>query len=195
LARIRTIKPDFYLDDELAELSLAARFVFPGLWQQADRRGRLRYSPRKLKAQIIPYDNLSMDELVSELAAGGFVVRYSVNGCEYLHIPAFEKHQHCHVREPESVLPAPCAPDASPVPAPNKPGASTPASTSGVQEGKGREGVGASPVPAPCSSGGIATRVRCPACHGKGKVKDSITFEYYDCRACKGEGTKPGDGE
>lgn len=57
MARIRQIKPEFYLDDELALCSRDARLLFPGLWMLADRAGRLENRPAKIKAQVFPYDN------------------------------------------------------------------------------------------------------------------------------------------
>jgi len=51
MPRIRQIKPEFYLDDELAQCSRDARLLFPGLWILADRAGRLECRPAKIKAQ------------------------------------------------------------------------------------------------------------------------------------------------
>ena len=39
--RARDIKPGFFKNDQLAECSMAARLLFPGLWMLADREGRL----------------------------------------------------------------------------------------------------------------------------------------------------------
>ena len=35
MARARNIKPGFYKNEDLAECSLTARFIFPGLWMLA----------------------------------------------------------------------------------------------------------------------------------------------------------------
>lgn len=50
MPRIRQVKPEFYLDDELAQCSRDARLLFPGLWILADRAGRLENRPAKIKA-------------------------------------------------------------------------------------------------------------------------------------------------
>ncbi len=58
MARIRTIKPEFFLHDELFELEketgLPVRLAFIGLWTQCDREGRFKWRPLRLKAAILP---------------------------------------------------------------------------------------------------------------------------------------------
>lgn len=107
MARIRSIKPDFFLDEGLAETSIGARLVFIGLWCQADREGRVEDRPRKLKVTILPFDNADIDALLAELAASGHIVRYAAGGKNVIQIRAFVKHQHPHPKEPASDLPAP----------------------------------------------------------------------------------------
>ena len=116
--RTRDIKPGFYLNDQLAECSFAARLAFPGLWMVADREGRLEYRPKRLKAEIFPYDNVDMAALINELIANQLVVRYQACGKEYLWIPTFLDHQKPHPNEKESVLP-PCPDQFAPVTEPD----------------------------------------------------------------------------
>ena len=54
--RARNIKPGFFKNDTLAELEFAARLLFIGLWGLADRAGRLEDRPKKIKAEVFPYD-------------------------------------------------------------------------------------------------------------------------------------------
>lgn len=109
--RIRTIKPEFFLHVGLFDLehetSLPVRLVFAGLWCAADRRGRFRWEPRKLKAQILPYDEVDFSRVLDALATRGFLVRYASQGIEFGWIPTFEKHQIVNNRERESELPSP----------------------------------------------------------------------------------------
>ena len=111
--RARNIKPGFFKNDLLAECDPLARILFEGLWCMADREGRLEYRPKKIKVEVLPYDNCNIDKLIGQLSAKGFVLPYSVNGDNYLFISNFVKHQHCHVREPDSIIPAPCQHHAS----------------------------------------------------------------------------------
>jgi hypothetical protein len=71
--RARIIKPGFYANEQLAECSLLARFIFPGLWMLADRRGRLEDRPKRIKATLLPYDDGNVDELLDELANAGLL--------------------------------------------------------------------------------------------------------------------------
>lgn len=107
MPRIRTIKPQFFIDEDVAQLSPLARLLFIGLWTLADREGRLEDRPLRIKVQILPYDDIDADALLGELEDGGFVIRYVVDGRKYIQIRSFEKHQRPNMREPESTIPAP----------------------------------------------------------------------------------------
>ena len=78
----------------------------------ADREGRLEDKPKKIKIQILPYDDVDADELLSELQDKDLIVRYVADGCNYIEIPTFKKHQNPHMKEPKSVIPpsnSPCS--------------------------------------------------------------------------------------
>jgi len=49
MARIRSLKPDFFKDEDLAVLPFEARLLFEGLWCYADKEGRLEDRPKYLK--------------------------------------------------------------------------------------------------------------------------------------------------
>jgi len=72
----------------------------------ADREGRLEDRPARIKIQILPYDNCNLDELLNELADAGFIVRYMVDGHNYIEIPTFLKHQRPHYKEMPSTIPS-----------------------------------------------------------------------------------------
>ena len=140
MARIRTIKPEFFLHDRLAELSPLHRLLFVGLWTQADREGRLKDRPRRIQVAVLPYDEADVDAMLDDLHRGGFLVRYAVEGDQFIEIRGFSKHQSVNVKEPASTIPPP--PDTSAhVPARDQHHAGTvPAPDEHV--GKGREGKG-----------------------------------------------------
>ena len=104
--RARDIKPGFFKNDQLAECSMAARLLFPGLWMLADREGRIENRPRKIKAEIFPFDDLDVADLLSELEKAGLVRLYEVNGTSLIWIPQFRRHQNPHKNEKMSELPA-----------------------------------------------------------------------------------------
>lgn len=113
MARIRSLKPEFFKDEDLATLSFEARYLFEGLWCYADREGRLEDRPKYLKAEIFPYDNINIEKLlnlltnpnISERPEKVFIRRYIVDGRKYIDIPEFLKHQSPHNTEKESAIP------------------------------------------------------------------------------------------
>ena len=106
MARARNIKPGFFINDQLAEIEPLGRLLFAGLWTIADREGRLEDRPKKIKAEILPYDNCDVDILLSALHEAVFITRYTVNGCNYIQIINFSKHQNPHPKEATSIIPA-----------------------------------------------------------------------------------------
>jgi len=107
MPRARNIKPAFFTNDNLAECEPLARIMFIGLWGVADREGRLLDRPKKLKAEILPYDNCDADDLLYQLAKYGFITRYVIESTAYLQVLNFTKHQMPHHKEIASVIPAP----------------------------------------------------------------------------------------
>lgn len=107
MARARNIKHGFFTNDRLAECDPLARILFAGLWTIADREGRLEDRPKRIKAELLPYDDCSGEELLGQLAKAGFVNRYTVGGSAYIQIINFLKHQNPHVKEAPSTIPAP----------------------------------------------------------------------------------------
>jgi hypothetical protein len=120
MARIRTIKPELFTDEQLAGLPPLARLAFPGLWCHADREGRLEDRPARLKVLILPYDDADMNELLTLLAQKRFIIRYERDGKRLIQVRTFRKHQHVNSREPASTLPAPDQHQTEPVPAPDE---------------------------------------------------------------------------
>lgn len=104
--RIRSLKPGFFKNEELAELSPWHRLCYEGLWCCADREGRMQDRPKRLKAEIFPYDELNIDLLLWDLSRSGFIVRYVIGSQPLICIPSFDAHQHPRQDEAVSVLAA-----------------------------------------------------------------------------------------
>jgi hypothetical protein len=143
VARIRTIKPEFFTSIPLSRLSLGARLTFIGLWTYCDDDGRARDEPRLVKAAIWPLeDNLpaeGVDVQLDELADAGLIQRYAVDGERYLAIKNWKEHQRID-KPKESKLPAPPTRRATdPEPPKTHPRLIPETST---REGKGKEGKG-----------------------------------------------------
>lgn len=111
MARIRSVKPEFWTDEDLADISRDARLMYIGLWNIADEHSRLRGDPRYVKGQLFPYDDdlsrEAVDGLVDELAKVGKVVRYQAKGSSYLFLPTLHKHQRLDTAKVPSRLPPP----------------------------------------------------------------------------------------
>lgn len=64
MARIRTIKPEFWEDEKIGKLPIPCRLFFIGCWNFADDFGVIKNNPVLLKSQIFPYDeNLRVSEI------------------------------------------------------------------------------------------------------------------------------------
>jgi hypothetical protein len=114
MARIRGIKPDFFKDEDISCLPYEARLFFAGLWCHADREGRLEYRPKRLKVEIMPFDNVDIEVLCSTLSNPKiahrpdkkFIVIYEVAEQQYIQICNFKKHQRPHSLEKSSLIPS-----------------------------------------------------------------------------------------
>lgn len=105
--RSRNIKPGFFKNERLAELPPEARLLFIGLWCLSDREGRLEDRPKRIKAELFPYENRNVNVLLDKLYQAGFIVRYKVDQSGFILILKFKCHQHCHPNEKPSIIPAP----------------------------------------------------------------------------------------
>lgn len=111
MARIRTVKPDFFrhagLFDAEVEEGMPLRVAFAGLWTTADREGRFVWEPRNLKLDCLPHDEVDFSRVLDALATRGFIVKYACGGKEYGHIPSWHDHQVINNREAASAIPDP----------------------------------------------------------------------------------------
>ena len=114
MARARNIKPGFFANEELAECEPLARLLFAGLWCLADREGRLEDRPKRIRAEILPYDMCDAEDLLNQLQARGFILRYSHGEGRFIQVLKFDSHQNPHMKEAKSSIPAPGSPVAAP---------------------------------------------------------------------------------
>lgn len=105
MARARNIKPGFFQNEDLVELAFEVRLLFIGLWTMADKDGRLEDRPKKIKMGVFPADQVDVDAGIDALAGRNFIVRYEVDGCKFIQICNWHKHQTPHHTEKASVIP------------------------------------------------------------------------------------------
>ena len=109
--RARNLKPAFFKDDDLAELPFEGRLLYQGLWCMADREGKLEDRPKRIKAEVFPYDSINVETQLRALVSVGLIVRYEVAGERYISIPTFLRHQKPHRNEAPSCIPDPSTSD------------------------------------------------------------------------------------
>jgi hypothetical protein len=101
--RCRNYKSEFFKSEDIGELSFMGRLLFLGLIAMADRRGVLAYKPKRIKAEVFPYDDVMSDDVVAcvrlmcdrQMAS----LYTDTRGEMYLHLTNFEKHQNISVSE------------------------------------------------------------------------------------------------
>ena len=102
------MKLGFFRNEHLCELSPFHRLLFQGLWILADREGRLEDRPRRISADLFPFDQeVDVDSMLADLSTTQFVTRYEADGQKLIQVNNFAKHQRPHPKEPVSTYPAP----------------------------------------------------------------------------------------
>jgi len=111
VARIRTVKPDFFRHEGLynaeQETGFPIRVAFSGLWSVCDREGRFKWKPKELKLDVLPFDELNFEHVLDALLSRGFLVKYENDGKVYGCVPSFKSHQVINNKEKNSDLPGP----------------------------------------------------------------------------------------
>jgi hypothetical protein len=150
--RIRTIKPSFFTNDQVAELKPLTRLLFIGLWCMADVAGRLEDRPRRIKVALLPYDSHDVETALADLASAGFIKRYVANGVRVIQVVNFDKHQRIMGKEAETESTFPPFTGETTGKHPGNNG-ETPENAG--REGKGKEGKGTDSAGAP---GGVGEK-------------------------------------
>lgn len=112
MARIRTIKPDFWQDYRLAtELPREVRLFYIGLWNEADDDGRFLAHPRRLLGAIFPYDEdvsvAEVEAMLVLLSETKRIALYEVGGEPYGELRKFAEHQRINRPTPSKIPPPP----------------------------------------------------------------------------------------
>jgi hypothetical protein len=129
MARIRTIKPEFFTSSDILSLTPLARLFYVSLWCESDREGLLSWNTDTLKFRYFPKDKVDIEVLAAELVSQKLInIMTGDDGREYAEIPSFKSHQVINNRESESILLS------------RVKGASPRVLGEGRKEGKGKEG-------------------------------------------------------
>ncbi len=107
MARIRTIKPEFWSDEKLAPLSPTDRLVFLGLVTLADDCGRILDNLKVLNAAIFPYTDDSAEISLETLAKLERIQRGKTSsGQNVIQIVNWKRHQKVDKPNLMAALPA-----------------------------------------------------------------------------------------
>ncbi|MET7679010.1 hypothetical protein [Streptomyces sp. NPDC005423] len=98
MARIRTVKPEAFFSESLAEVSVEAERTFFGLLTQADDHGRHRDNAAIIAGLLWPlraeHTSVHVEDDLQQLADAGLICRYTgCDGRRYLHIVTWSEHQ------------------------------------------------------------------------------------------------------
>jgi hypothetical protein len=97
MARIRTIKPEFWIDEKIGELSWGARLLFIATWNLADDEGILHWNVAYLRGHVFTYDVhvpiAKIKDLMQELIDKKLIEKYDVGGDAYAFMVHFSNHQ------------------------------------------------------------------------------------------------------
>lgn len=108
MARIRTIKPEFWSSEQVMECQPLTRLLFIGIWNFCDDGGNHPDSEKTIKARVFPGDEISSSSIrrmLDELSSNGLLAFYEHSGKRYLHVCGWE-HQRIEkptIKHPEFV--------------------------------------------------------------------------------------------
>lgn len=120
MARIRSIKPEFFTSEVIASLPISARLTFIGLWTHVDDNGVTVDNAKLIMAALWPLEDDPRETLASvsgdlaRLSTAGLIQRYEVSGRRYLFVSGWDEHQRVsHPGKPR--YPRPDDPGATPL--------------------------------------------------------------------------------
>ncbi|MFE7114186.1 hypothetical protein ACFU99_02020 [Streptomyces sp. NPDC057654] len=98
MARIRTIKPEAFASESLAQVSLSAERTFFGLLTQADDHGRYRDQAAVIAGLLWSlrpeHGPMGVEDDLTQLAGADLICRYEgADGKRYLHMVTWSRHQ------------------------------------------------------------------------------------------------------
>lgn len=106
MARIRTVKPEFWRDEELSTISAEAALLAIGLLNYADDEGYFNANPKLVASDVFPLRDLtsSVSSLLQELTEIGYIRLFSgTDGKKYGLVVNFTKHQAIQKTNPSKI--------------------------------------------------------------------------------------------
>lgn len=165
MPRIRTVKPEFFRDEQLQDMErlhpeLHPMLVFCGLWGHCDVNGVFPWAPRQLALDILPFlwggsIGEAMGKCLELLWSFSYVSRFRADGKTWGWVPGFKRHQRISGKELQAVSKYPKPEDFEQEKHQGSNG-EAPVKHPGVQEVEVEvevEGKGVNPLPPPAEDG------------------------------------------
>jgi hypothetical protein len=93
MARIRSVHPGLFTDENFVALSMAARILAIGVWTECDDHGVFEWKPLSLKMRLFPADNVDVAALLAEMVTANVVKKVRVDGKDYGLVRNFNVYQ------------------------------------------------------------------------------------------------------
>lgn len=94
--RIRQVKPEFWKDAKMADLTEGARLFYVGTWQLCDDAGWMRWDVPNIAAELYPFESRGARErrVVRHAEALARLGRLHLHDCGHAQVPKMPSHQH-----------------------------------------------------------------------------------------------------
>lgn len=180
MARIRTIKPEFWVDDVMVELPYETRLLFIGLWNFVDDEGYIEDKPRRIKMMIFPADDALIEDSLSALCDSGRLHAFDSDQGPLLQVANWARHQKINRPTPTRFTGI--------TPKNGRDSVSTHAPLTDRSRGKGKEGKGREGIESTSYSPAPAVRVsesdfEKAWVHWPKKVERKKSFEKFKAKA------------
>lgn len=90
MPRNRVVKPEFWSNPQICQVSRDARLLYIGMWHWCDDAGNCPAVMQLTRARVFPLDESvgqrEMQHWVGELIAAGLLFEYTVSGSKYWHV-------------------------------------------------------------------------------------------------------------
>lgn len=109
--RIRTVKPEFWQDEEISDLPAETALLAIGLLNYADDEGYFKFHAKLIESSVFPLRELSLSihGMLTELSNMGYITLHEgSDGKKYGHIVNFLKHQRVNRPAPSKIAPILC---------------------------------------------------------------------------------------
>lgn len=106
MARIRTVKPEFWTNEDLAEVSEPARLLAIGLLNHSDDEGYFKANKSLIKAVVFPLSepSVSIQGCLKQLSSVGYIRLFKgSDGKDYGKVVNFESHQRVNRPTPSKI--------------------------------------------------------------------------------------------